>query len=105
MRKYTENLMNSLNQGRTDVKVGNHRAFRKDDKIFFTFHGNAIMVLNFKDNTITVNDCGYHTTSTTQAINSHIEGIFEILWVNHKGMKKIDLSYKERFTKKLSLLD
>jgi hypothetical protein len=105
MRKYTEVLMRGLNEGRTKIKVGNHKAIKSKEGIMFLYHGNPIMMIDFKDNEIVVDTCGYESsTSTTQAINSHIEGIKEILWINHKAMKKVDLSYNKRFTKRIETM-
>jgi hypothetical protein len=104
MRKYTEVLMRGLNEGRTKIKVGNHKAIKSKEGIMFLYHNNPIMMIDFEDNEIVVDDCGYGTTSTTQAINSHIEGIKEILWINHKAMKKVDLSYNKRFTKRIEAM-
>ena len=104
MRKFTVNLMNAINEGRDKIVVGNHKMERRGNKIALFYHNNMIMLINEEDDTIVVDDCGYATSSTTQAINSHIEGIREILYINHKHMEKVDLSYNQRFIRKMQML-
>lgn len=68
----------------TDKKLGNHRVeIQSNGEKWFYYYATAIAKVNFSNRTITINDGGWGTSSTTRAINSYLR--------EYDGFKVIDL--------------
>ena len=102
MRKYTENLFDKMMEGKEKFKVGNHAFSKIQDSYYLTYHGNIIMIIDKTENKIIVDNCNYDTTSTTQAVNSHLEGIKEYTFYNE--FKFYDTTRDKKFAKKIKTL-
>lgn len=102
MRKYTESLFEKMMEGKEKFKVGNHAVTKIQDSYYLTYHKNIIMTIDTLENKIIVDNCGYDTTSTTQAINSHLEGIKEYTFYNE--FKFYDTTDNKKFAKKIKSL-
>lgn len=88
MREYAKKLINKMvNEGTEKYKVGNHKAFREGDKIFFMYYSTVICEVNLKKGTFFVDSKGYETISTLQALDSYKEGLNTYFDnINHKEM-------------------
>ena len=85
MRKYTQRLFDKkFIEGKKSFKVGNHKINTIGNSIYLSYHGNNIILIDFLDKKIIIDNCGYNTTSTIQAINSHLEGINDYLFNKDK---------------------
>lgn len=102
MRKYTENMFKGIMNGDIMIKIGNHAVTKIQDSYYFTYHKNIIMTIDTLENKIIVDNCGYDTSSTTQAINSHLEGIKEYTFYNE--FKFYDTTDNKKFAKKIKSL-
>ena len=60
------------------------------------------MIIDTLENKIIVDNCNYDTSSTTQAINSHLEGIKEYTFYNE--FKFYDMTKDKKFSKKIKSL-
>ena len=100
MRKYSEKMFNKMVNG-VESKVGNHECCRIGENFWFKYHGNAIFVVDFTDNAIFVDNCGYCTSSTTQAINSHLEAFFDFFPYTSSNFDFVDLTENMKFDKKI----
>lgn len=101
MRKYSERLIvNGIFEDRNIIKCGNHTLVKNinNSTIDLLYHGNRIMQIDDVNMLIVIDDCGYGTTSTTQAINSHLQAL-EIILGKNNGYDILDLSYNQRFLK------
>ena len=102
MRKYSEKIFKSIMNGDIMIKVGNHKMNKIGDSYYLTYHGNIIMIIDTLENKIIVDNCNYDTSSTTQAINSHLEGIKEYTFYNE--FKFYDTTKDKKFSKKIKSL-
>lgn len=102
MRKYSEKIFNSIMDGDIMIKVGNHKMNKIGDTYYLMFHENIIMAIDTLERRIIVDNCGYDTSSTTQAINSHLEGIKEYTFYNE--FKFYDTTKDKKFAKKIKSL-
>ena len=102
MRKYSEKIFKSIMNGDIMIKVGNHKMEKLQDSYYLTYHGNIIMIIDTLENKIIVDNCGYDTSSTTQAVNSHLEGIKEYTFYNE--FKFYDMTKDKKFSKKIKSL-
>lgn len=110
MRKYNVDLMEAMLKCE-NKKCGNHKLTVKEcifknsfHGVFeFSYHGNVILAINNLDDTVTIDDCNYTTTSTTQAINGYIECIHNG-YLNYNEYTFIDNSSNKRFTNTLKKL-
>ena len=100
MRKYSEKMFSKMVNG-VESKVGNHECCRIGENFWFKYHGNAIFVVSFTDNAILVDNCGYNTVSTTQAINSHLEAFFDFFPYTSSNFDFVDLTENMKFDKKI----
>lgn len=74
----------NLSQSDRNKKLGNHRVEIQDNgEKWFYYYATVIARVNFSNRTITVNDGGWGTSSTTRAINSYLR--------EYDGFKVIDL--------------
>ncbi len=99
MRKYSEKIFNSMMDGDVKFKVGNHTMNKLGDSYYLMFHENIIMVIDTLERRIIVDDCNIKTSSTTQAINSHLEAIKQYTF--HNEFKFYDISSNKRFVSKI----
>lgn len=99
MRKYSEKIFNSIMNGDVKFKVGNHTMNKLGDSYYLMFHENIIMVIDTLERRIIVDDCNIKTSSTTQAINSHLEAIQQYTF--HNEFKFYDVSSNKRFSSKI----
>ena len=99
MRKYSENLFEGIMQGKEKIKVGNHTMNKIGESYYLTYHKNIIMVIDPLERRIIVDNCNYNTRSTTQAVNSHLEGVKKCTSFNE--FKFYDISSNKKFTKKI----
>lgn len=102
MRKYSEKIFKSIMNGDIMIKVGNHTMEKLQDSYYFMYHGNIIMIIDTLENKIIVDNCGYDTSSITQAINSHLEGIKEYTFYNE--FEFYDMTKDKKFSKKIKSL-
>ena len=102
MRKYSEKIFNSIMNGDIMIKIGNHTMNKVGDSYYLTYHGNIIMIIDTLENKIIVDNCNYDTSSTTQAINSHLEGIKEYTFYNE--FEFYDMTKDKKFSKKIKSL-
>ena len=102
MRKYSEKIFKSIMNGDIMIKVGNHKMEKLQDSYYFMYHGNIIMIIDTLENKIIVDNCGYDTGSTTQAVNSHLEGIKEYTFYNE--FKFYDATSNKKFARKIKSL-
>lgn len=80
MRKYHEVLINSYMKGDAYKKVGNHKLEISEDGLAkFKYHDNTIIKINEDEKVIYVDNCGWDTVSTNQAINGYIYNLTSIL--------------------------
>lgn len=99
MRKYSEKIFNSMMDGDIKFKVGNHTMNKLGDSYYLMYHDNIIMVIDTLERRIIVDDCNIKTSSTTQAINSHLEAIKQYTF--HNEFKFYDISSNKRFVSKI----
>ena len=111
MRKYTQRLFDKkFIEGKKNYKVGNHKINTIGNSIYLSYHGNNIILIDFLDKKIIIDNCNYDTISTIQAINSHLEGIndylfnkdkfeFIVIGYNNKDNLKHDKKIKALFGK------
>ena len=102
MRKYSEKIFKSIMNGDIMIKVGNHKMNKIGDSYYLTYHGNIIMIIDTLENKIIVDNCNYDTSSTTQAVNSHLEGIKEYTFYNEFEFH--DMTKDKKFSKKIKSL-
>ena len=102
MKKYSEKIFKSIMNGDIMIKVGNHKMEKLQDSYYLTYHGNIIMIIDTLENKIIVDNCGYDTGSTTQAVNSHLEGIKEYTFYNE--FKFYDATSNKKFARKIKSL-
>lgn len=103
MRKYSENLFNAIMEGKTKKTVGNHKFDKIGDNYYLKYHNNTIMVINHYDNIILVDECGWHTQSTIQAINSHLDAVEEYFG-SINGYEFVDLSENKYYAYRIKSL-
>ena len=99
MRKYSEVLFKGIMNGDIKIKIGNHTMDKFGDSYYLKFHNNIIMIIDTLENKIIVDNCNYNTSSTTQAINSHLEAVKEYTFYNE--FKFYDVTKDKKFTKKI----
>lgn len=99
MRKYSEKIFNSMMDGDIKFKVGNHTMNKLGDSYYLMYHDDIIMVIDTLERRIIVDDCNIKTSSTTQAINSHLEAIKQYTF--HNEFKFYDISSNKRFVSKI----
>lgn len=102
MRKYSEKIFNSIMNGDVKFKVGNHSMNKIGDTYYLMFHENIIMAIDTLERRIIVDDCDFQATSTTQAINSHLEAVKQYTF--HNEFKFYDVSSNKRFIKTIKAL-
>ena len=95
MRKYSEKIFNAMMSGDVKIKVGNHTMDKIGDSYYLKFHNNIIMIIDTLENKIIVDNCNYNTSSTTQAINSHLEAVKEYTFYNE--FKFYDVTKDKKF--------
>lgn len=96
MRKYSKVLFEKMISGATHFKCGNHRFEKIDNVNYFTYHKTDIVIINEKNKIITIDNGGWDTSSTNQAIRSHIEAISQYLDLS--GYTFIDSSEGKIYT-------
>lgn len=64
--------INKLIASSVNKKIGNHRVVHKNDSVFFYYHQTAIVIINYLDKTIVLDNGGWGTSSTTRAINAYL---------------------------------
>lgn len=99
MRKYSEKIFNSIMNGDVKFKVGNHTMTKFGDSYYLMYHENIIMVIDTLERRIIVDDCDMKTSSTTQAVNSHLQAIKQYTF--HNEFKFYDVSSNKRFVSKI----
>lgn len=63
----------NLSQSDRNKKLGNHRVEIQDNgEKWFYYYATPIAKVNYSNRTITVDNGGYGTSSTTRAINAYI---------------------------------
>ena len=69
MLKAVETLVNANN----NKKVGNHAMYfsQNYEVQYFTYHGNIICTVDWKNKTVRLTNCGWNTTSTNRALNDY----------------------------------
>lgn len=102
MRKYSEKIFNSIMNGDVKFKVGNHSMSKIGDTYYLMFHENIIMAIDTLERRIIVDDCDIKTSSTTQAVNSHLQAIKQYTF--HNEFKFYDVSSNKRFSKTIKAL-
>ena len=102
MRKYSEKIFNSIMNGDLMIKVGNHKMNKIGESYYLMYHENIIMVIDTLERRIIVDDCDFNTSSTTQAINSHLEAIKQYTF--HNEFKFYDVTKDKKFSKKIKEL-
>ena len=102
MRKYSEKIFRGIMQGDIMVKVGNHKMNKIGESYYLMYHNNIIMIIDTLESKIIIDNCNYDTTSTTQAINSHLEAIKEYTF--HNEFKFYDTTSNKKFSKKIKSL-
>lgn len=101
MRKYSVDLFEKMWNGVEKGKCGNHSMAKVGESFYFMYHGNTIFVINREDNIVIVDNCGYYNSSTTQAINSHLEAFCEYFG-KINGYIFVDVTQNKKFGKKIS---
>lgn len=67
-----------------DKKLGNHRVeIQPNGEKWYYYYATAIAKVNFSNRTLTVDNGGYGTSSTSRAINAYIR--------EYNGFKLIDM--------------
>ena len=102
MRKYSEKIFKSIMNGDIMIKVGNHKMNKVGDSYYLMYHENIIMIIDTLESKIIVDNCNYDTSSTTQAINSHLEALKEYTFYNE--FKFYDVTCNKKFSKKIKSL-
>ena len=102
MRKYSEKLFKGIMEGNIKMKIGNHKMNKVGDSYYLMYHENIIMIIDTLENKIIVDNCNYDTSSTTQAINSHLEALKEYTFYNE--FKFYDVTNNKKFAKKIKSL-
>ena len=102
MRKYSEKLFRGIMEGNIEMKIGNHKMNKVGDSYYLTYHNNIIMIIDTLESKIIVDNCNYDTSSTTQAINSHLEALKEYTFYNE--FKFYDVTCNKKFSKKIKSL-
>ena len=102
MRKYSENLFEKMMNGVEKAKNGNHSMAKIGESWYFMYHKNIILTIDVEEKRIIVDNCGFNTVSTTQAINSHLDGIRQYVFYNE--FKFVDLSQNKKFAVKIKQL-
>lgn len=85
--KAIKQLLNSS----TSKTIGNHsKELSQDGNVIkYIYHVTAIVIVNQLDRTITIDNGGYGTSSTTRAINSYLKSP-EINDLHNNGYEIID---------------
>ena len=102
MRKYSEKIFKSIMNGDIMIKVGNHKMNKVGDSYYLMYHENIIMIIDTLESKIIVDNWNYDTSSTTQAINSHLEALKEYTFYNE--FKFYDTTKDKKFAKKIKSL-
>lgn len=102
MRKYSEKMFRNMMDGVERCKVGNHSMSRIGDSWYLMYHGNIICLIDTLENKVIVDNCGYNTNSTTQAINSHLEAIEKFTFFDN--FRFYDVTSDKKFAKKIKQL-
>ena len=102
MRKYSEKLFRGIMEGNIKMKIGNHSFSKINDSYYLMYHNNIIMIIDTLESKIIVDNCNYDTSSTTQAINSHLEALKEYTFYNE--FKFYDVTCNKKFSKKIKSL-
>ena len=102
MRKYSENLFGKMMNGVEKAKNGNHSMAKIGESWYFMYHKNIILTIDVEEKRIIVDNCGFNTVSTTQAINSHLEGIKEFTFFDN--FRFYDVTSDKKFAKKIKQL-
>ena len=102
MRKYSEKMFRNMMNGVESCKIGNHSMSRFGESWYLMYHGNIICMIDTLENKIIVDNCGYYTNSTTQAINSHLEAIKEFTFFDN--FRFYDVTSDKKFAKKIKQL-
>ena len=63
--------IDALLKSNNDKKVGNHKVILTDDFEKYYYHYTCICEINHKEKTITYDNGGFNTSSTTRAINCY----------------------------------
>ena len=102
MRKYSEKLFRGIMEGNIKMKIGNHKMNKVGDSYYLMYHENIIMIIDTLESKIIVDNCNCDTSSTTQAINSHLEALKEYTFYNE--FKFYDVTCNKKFSKKIKSL-
>lgn len=97
MRKYSEVLFGKMINGSKHFKRGNHSFEKVGNVNYFTYHTTDIITINDDTKTIVIKNGGWDTSSTSQAIRSHLEAISKYLNVNEYTL--IDATNGEKYKK------
>ena len=101
MRKYSVNLFEKMVNSVETCKNGNHSFDKIGENYWFKYHGNTIFVIDFTDYTVIIDNCGFDTVSTTQAINSHLEAFLDFFPYTSSDFNFVDLTKNMKFNKKV----
>ena len=102
MRKYSEKMFRNMMDGVERCKVGNHSMSRIGESWYLMYHKNIICIIDTLENKVIVDNCGYNTNSTTQAINSHLEAIEKFTFFDN--FRFYDVTNDKKFAKKIKQL-
>ena len=102
MRKYSEKMFRGIMNGDIMIKVGNHTMNKIGESYYLMYHNNIIMIIDTLESKIIVDNCNYDTSSTTQAVNSHLEAVKEYTFYNE--FKFYDMTKDKKFSKKIKSL-
>lgn len=69
MLKAVETLVMAHN----NKKVGNHATYfsQNCEVQYFTYHGNIICTVDWRNKTVRLSNCGWNTSSTNRALNDY----------------------------------
>ena len=73
MLKSVEQLVKSANNGVKAKKLGNHRMEQDDKAIRYFYYWTCVCEVDKTTGKVTIDNKGWHTSSTTRAVNSYRE--------------------------------
>lgn len=71
MRKIESDMLQAIKQRRY-FKRDNTEVTNSGDCTYVDLHGNRIAIIDFKERTLTLSSCGWHTTTTKSRLNAII---------------------------------
>lgn len=83
-------VVERLTEATKPMKIGNHSKVFEGGKENFYYHWTVIISIDSLERTITVDDGGFKTSSTTRAINSYLRSAYIVGKVENLGYKIID---------------